>query len=58
MSKIKEVIKPILIFTAYITLVALLSNMIGIYFNTDISIVSAGVFIVAYPVYIFILNFN
>ena len=51
MNKFKEIVKPILIFTAYITLVALLSNTIGIYFDTNASIVAAGVFVVTYPVY-------
>lgn len=51
MNKFKEIVKPILIFTAYITLIALLSNTIGIYFDTNASIVAAGVFVVTYPVY-------
>jgi hypothetical protein len=56
MKTIKEIIKPISIFTAYIIIVTLLSNMIGIYFNTNVSIVAAGVFIVTYPIYYHFIN--
>jgi hypothetical protein len=51
-----EIVKPILIFTIYIVFVTLLSNTIGIYFNTNASIVAAGVFIVTYPIYYHFIN--
>lgn len=53
---INEILRPILIFTIYIIIVTLLSNMIGIYFDTNASIVAAGVFVVTYPIYYNFIN--
>jgi hypothetical protein len=58
MHWIKEILKPILIFSLYFIMVALLSNTIVIYFNTNISIASLTILILTYPIYLYFINYN
>jgi hypothetical protein len=58
MNCIKEILKPILIFSTYLVIIALLSNTISVYFNTNISIISAIILIITYPVYLYFINYN
>jgi hypothetical protein len=58
MNRIKEILKPILIFSTYLVIIALLSKTISVYFNTNISIISAIILIITYPVYLYFINYN
>jgi predicted membrane metal-binding protein len=55
---LKEILKPIAIFSIYLSVVALLSNIIVVYFNTNISIVSLTILILTYPIYLYLINYN
>ena len=50
------ILKPIVIFSLYITTVALLSNIISSYFNTNISVISAVILILTYPIYYYLIK--
>jgi hypothetical protein len=53
-----KILKPIAIFSVYISVIALLSNIITIYSNTNISIISAIILILTYPAYLYFINYN
>jgi ABC-type nitrate/sulfonate/bicarbonate transport system permease component len=55
---LNEILKPIAIFSLYITIVALLSNIIEVYYNSNISIISAIILILTYPIYLHLINYN
>jgi hypothetical protein len=51
-----EIVKPTMIFTVYIIIVAFIANILGTYFHIDTSIMTGILFLVTYPIYIKIID--
>lgn len=53
---INEILKPIAIFSLYFIIVALLSNMIVGYFDSNITVIYTIVLILTYPIYYYFIQ--
>jgi hypothetical protein len=54
MKKLNEILKPLLIFSVYITSIAFLSPIISTWYNGDIMYSSLMLFMITYPIYLYL----